>query len=531
MRSPCIIGFCSPAQPRPAVQPQPPPSTMPPRISTLHLPRRPVQLRDLRILPRRLQSTKAPSSAAPTAPKAQVNLKAIRSNPSYHAQNCINRNYAAYSEYPDRIACLHHDLVTMQQALRGDRERANDLLAQIRRAESKEHKAELVAQSQQLKMKLSAAEEKEHEIEHEMARLAAVLPNATSRLTPIGAEPKVLEYLNPHLAPGKDGAKPEKEYKSHVQIGSELKLLDFSDAGAVSGHGWYYLLNEAVLLEQALINYALFLAVKKGWTMASTPSMVWTHMASACGFQPRDQSGEQQIYTTNDGRHALAGTAEIPLAGINANKTILASSLPQKIVGVGRSFRAEAGAYGLDAKGLYRVHEFTKVELFSWAPSPAETEARLAEEGGELANPVFDPMLDPADLVFAEMLELQKTFLTSLGLYARVLEMPSHDLGASAARKIDIEAWMPGRAAKDPWGEVTSLSNCTDYQTRRLNTRMKMNNGKTSFPYTLNGTACAVPRVLLAILENGWDEERRGVVIPEVLRPYLGGMDFIGKKK
>lgn len=436
----------------------------------------------------------------------------------------------------------------MQKSLRTERERSNTISSQLRSAPSKEEKLKLVEEARLLKIKINAVEGKEEELDTEMKNLAASLPNVTSEHTPLGDEPAVIEYLNPHLAP-EDIMNPPKDRPSHLQIGAELKLLDFSDAGQVSGWGWYYLLNEAVLLEQALISYAFSLASKRGWKLVSPPSMVYAHMAAACGFQPRDQGGEQQIYKVEGGKHVMAGTAEIPLAGMNAGKVLPVEKLPMKVVGVGRAYRAEAGARGADSKGLYRVHEFTKVELFAWAPGREYFEdanggkrvvkEELEEEGVEVEESASTSQafangsgVQAAEDVFDEMLEMQKEFLSSLGLYARVLEMPATDLGASAARKIDIEAYMPSRAAKDPWGEVSSLSNCTDYQSRRLNTRMKGLDAKTNnFPYTLNGTACAVPRVLISILENGWDEARQGVVVPEVLRPYMGGMEFIGKKK
>jgi len=254
--------------------------------------------------------------------------------------------------------------------------------------------------------------------------------------------------------------------------------------------------------------------------MVSPPSMVYTHMATACGFQPRDQNGEQQIYSIQQnvddiGRKpelSLAGTAEIPLAGMKANVTLEESDLPMKRVGVSRCFRAEAGARGVDTKGLYRVHEFTKVEMFAWT----------------LPSTYFSTQ------VFDEMISIQTNILQSLGLHCRILVMPSTDLGASATRKCDIEAFFPSRRSKDEgWGELTSTSICSDYQSRRLATRLNLRSsgGKLSFPFTVNGTAMAVPRVLAAILENGWDEQKSEVRIPEVLWPWMGGLKVISPKK
>jgi seryl-tRNA synthetase len=347
--------------------------------------------------------------------------------------------------------------------------------------------------------------------------MAASIPNLTSDETPRGSEPKVVGYINEHPEP--DPSSSDRVWRSHVHICSELNLLDFSGAATTSGWGWYFLLNEATKLERALIEYAISVAEKRGWGTVTPPSMVYSHIAAACGFQPRDQNGEQQVYSIQQnaadvGRKpelSLAGTAEIPLAGMKANMTLEEADLPMKRIGVSRCYRAEAGARGVDTKGLYRVHEFTKVEMFAWTlPSTSASEA-----------------------IFDEMVSIQTEILTSLGLHCRILEMPSTDLGASASRKRDIEAFFPSRREKgEGWGEVTSVSMCTDYQTRRLATRVDIRSlgGKMAFPYTVNGTALAVPRVLAAILENGWNERNFEVRIPEVLWPWMGGLKVIKPK-
>lgn len=379
-------------------------------------------------------------------------------------------------------------------------------------------KVELIKEARELKEKISSIEEKEKVLMGEIDGMAAAIPNLTSEETPRGNEPVVLGYINDHPEP--DPSISDRVWRSHVHIGSELGLLDFAGAATTSGWGWYYLLNEAAQLEQALVQYALSVAKQHGWGMVSPPSMVYSHIAAACGFQPRDQNGEQQIYNIQQnasdvGRKpemSLAGTAEIPLAGMKANTVLEEQDLPMKRVGVSRCYRAEAGARGVDTKGLYRVHEFTKVEMFAWTlpSSQASTE------------------------VFEEMLSIQTQILTSLDLHCRILSMPSTDLGASATQKMDIEAFFPSRRPKDDgWGEVTSTSMCTDYQSRRLATRVDRRSlgGKIDFPFTVNGTAMAVPRVLAAILENGWDEERNEVRIPECLWPWMDGVKVIKQKE
>ncbi len=374
-------------------------------------------------------------------------------------------------------------------------------------------KEQLLEEGKILKATVSDIEKKESVIMSEIESLAAALPNLTSDETPRGEVPSVAQYILDH--PNSDPSNSDRIWRSHVHIGNELGILDFAAAATTSGWGWYFLRQEAPELEDALVKYALSVAKKLGWERVSPPSMIYSHIAGACGFQPRDQNGESQIYNIQQnpddvGRKpqlSLAGTAEIPLAGMNANSILEEADLPVKCIGVSRCFRAEAGARGVDTKGLYRVHEFTKVEMFAWTI----------------------PSVSKQYEVFDEILSIQTTILKSLGLHCRILEMPITDLGASASRKCDIEAFFPSRTKDEGYGEVTSVSTCTDYQTRRLATRVDLRSrgGKIVFPYTVNGTALAVPRVLAAILENGWDEIRKEVRIPEVLWPYMDGLKVI----
>jgi seryl-tRNA synthetase len=378
---------------------------------------------------------------------------------------------------------------------------------------------QLLEEARKVKAELATLEEAESALTAEMERLALAIPNLTSDETPRGAEPLVLSYINDHPEPSP--SQSDRVWRSHIHVGAELGLLDFAAAATTSGWGWYYLLDEAAQLEQALVSYALTAASRAGWRQVSPPSLVYSHVAGACGFQPRDAHGETQIYTIAQSPDdvargkpelCLAGTAEIPLAGMKADTVLDESEVPMKRVAVSRCYRAEAGSRGVETKGLYRVHEFTKVELFAWTA----------------------PDSDQTTEIFEEMVDLQTELLGSLGLHCRVLEMPTADLGASATRKCDIEAFFPSRRDRnDGWGEVTSASICTDYQTRRLATRLRTNGtgGKLVFPWTVNGTALAVPRVLAALLENGWNESEKSVTIPEVLRPWMDGREKIGPRK
>ncbi|KAI1381102.1 seryl-tRNA synthetase [Hypoxylon crocopeplum] len=490
------------------------------------------------------------------APKPNIDIKHIRQNPSLYEQNCLERNYKTQSTYPSRIIDLFAQWQARQHDGRSLRERSNALRRQIANPATIQHedeetesksssttgsstttpeknikamtKEQLIEEARVLKDQLSTIEEDEARLEAQMAELALAIPNLTSPETPRGQEPRVLSFINEHpeVAPSSSS---DRVWRSHVHIGSELGLLDFAAAAATSGWGWYYLVDEGAQLEQALVSYALAVVTKLGlgWRQVAPPSMVYSHIAAACGFQPRDQNGEQQIYSlaqsaadAHRGKPelCLAGTAEIPLAGMKADTVLEEADLPLKFVGVSRCYRAEAGARGVDTKGLYRVHEFTKVEMFAWTP----------------------PDVAAATEVFDEMLDLQTEILQGLGLHCRVLEMPTADLGASASRKCDIEAFFPSRRNPDRgdhgWGEVTSASICTDYQARRLATRLRGSanaagaSGKMAYPWTVNGTALAVPRVLAALLENGWDEADMSVAIPECLQPWMDGKERIGVK-
>lgn len=466
------------------------------------------------------------------APRPTINIKHIRQNPELYSQNCIDRNYKSQSDSPFKIVKLFDEWKTLQRNARELREKNNEIRTKLSHAKTfsgreandkaDEHPREShLEEARDLKQQIGGIEAQEEQLMGEIDNLASELPNLTSQETPIGHEPKILGYINDH--PESTSSSSDRIWRNHVHIGNDLDLLDFAGAATTSGWGWYYLQNEAALLEQALVQYALSVAIKHGFGVVSPPSMVYSHIAAACGFRPRDQNGEQQVYTMNQsGRHqgtdkpdlSLAGTAEIPLASMKANTTMEETDLPIRIVGSSRCYRAEAGSRGVETKGLYRVHEFTKVELFGWTLPTQETE------------------------LFNSMLAIQKEILLNLGLHCRILEMPSADLGASAIRKQDIEAYFPSRRDKaGGWGEVTSTSICTDYQTRRLATRVRndasknLSQGKTDFPSTVNGTAIAVPRVIAALLENGWNERDSCVAIPRSLWPWMHGVEVIRKRR
>jgi seryl-tRNA synthetase len=295
----------------------------------------------------------------------------------------------------------------------------------------------------------------------------------------------------------------------HVALGQRLDLLDFEAGTRVAGPKFYYLRNEAVLLELALVRMALELLREDGFRLLATPDLAKPAIVDGLGYNPRGP--ETQIYSVADHDLCLVGTAEITLGGLYADALLPEAELPAKLGGLSHCFRTEAGAHGRESKGLYRVHQFTKVEMFA------------------LTRP------EESDAMHEHLLALEERFFQALELPYRVMEIAAGDLGAPAYRKFDLEAWMPGRSGGQGggetggWGEVTSASNCTDYQARRLGARFRREGGKrTEFVHMLNGTAVAVSRALLALLENHQRADG-SVVLPKALA-RAAGFDRIGPK-
>ncbi len=261
----------------------------------------------------------------------------------------------------------------------------------------------------------------------------------------------------------------------------------------MAGHGFYFLKNDAVLLDLALQRYALDVLLKEGFTPLTTPDLARNEVLQGIGFIPRGP--ETQIYSIEQSDLSLVATAEITLGGLFSGQTVDADDLPLKLCGISHCFRTEAGAAGKASRGLYRVHQFTKVEMFAYT-LPGESDDML-EYLRDMECRIFD----------------------GLGVPYRVVDTATGDLGGPAYRKFDLEAWMPGRGE---FGEVTSTSNCTDYQSRRLNIRYRVKGEKgTRLVHTLNGTAIAISRGIIAVMEN-YQQADGSIVVPEVLRAWMG---------
>ncbi|MDR2481527.1 MAG: serine--tRNA ligase [Spirochaetaceae bacterium] len=355
----------------------------------------------------------------------------------------------------------------------------------------------LIEDGKRIKEQIAAGEEELRVVESDLEQEAKKIPNMAHPGAPVGRDDSCNKEKSIFGKPVRFGW----QAKDHVALGQDLDIIDFDVATKVSGTKFYYLKNEGVLLELGLIRYALDILLKKGWTPFITPDIAKDEILDGTGFNPR--GAETNVYGLEGEQSCLIGTAEITLGGYHAGDIILKEKLPVKMAGLSHCFRREAGAAGRFSKGLYRVHQFTKLEMFVFC-LPEQSEA-----------------------LHEELRLIEEEIFSGLEIPFRVVDICTGDLGAPAYRKWDIEAWMPGRNGGE-YGEVTSTSNCTDYQARRLNIRYKDENGKNHFVYTLNGTALAVSRAIIAILEN-YQQEDGTIHLPKALIPYCG-FDVIKNK-
>jgi seryl-tRNA synthetase len=344
---------------------------------------------------------------------------------------------------------------------------------------------------------ISRLEAELSEIEKEYQQLLLKIPNLTHPDVPIGGEEDFKELKD-------RGIKPQFKFepKDHEELMLNLDVIDFERGAKVAAAKFYFTKKGLVLLNQALIRYGMDIAAKHGYEFMETPDMARNEILLGTGYNPRGP--ETQIYSIENTDLSLIATAEIPVGGYHANEIIDLSKGPKKYVALSHCFRTEAGSHGRVSKGLYRVHQFTKLELFLYCkPS------------------------DSNDL-HRELLEIEQEICDGLGLHYRVIDIASGDLGGPAYRKFDLEAWMHMKKDEGYFGEITSTSNCTDYQSRRLNIRYKNPAGETEFVHTLNGTAVATSRLPVAIFEQ-FQQEDGSIAIPKVLQSYMGGMKYIEK--
>ncbi|MDX2917790.1 MULTISPECIES: serine--tRNA ligase [Streptomyces] len=419
-----------------------------------------------------------------------IDLRLLREDPDR-----VRASQRARGEDVDLVdALLSADELRRSSGVRFDELRAEQKsLGKLIPKATPEERTELLKKAEQLKADVKAADAAQDEADADAKRLLLQLGNIVHEDVPVGGEEDfvVLETHGTIRDFGAEGFEP----KDHLELGEALGAIDMERGAKVSGSRFYYLTGVGALLELALVNAAIAQATESGFTPMLTPALVRPRAMEGTGFLGQ---AAENVYHLEKDDYYLVGTSEVPLAAYHMDEIIDAGKLPLRYAGFSPCFRREAGTYGKDTRGIFRVHQFDKVEMFSYVdPADAEAEHR-------------------------RLLEWEKQWLTGLELPFQVIDVATGDLGASASRKFDCEAWIP---TQGKYRELTSASNCDGFQARRLSVRMR--DGKKVQPLaTLNGTLCAVPRTIVALLENHQLPDG-SVRVPEVLRPYLGGREVL----
>ena len=398
----------------------------------------------------------------------------------------------------DGAIALHTQVAAKQHELNETNRRRNEHQERGKKKLTPEEREAHAAEGRALKEAVSRVEAETETLRAQLDGKLRELPNFLHPAVPDGGEEDAKELR-------RVGTPAELSFapKDHLQLTAALDLADFDGGAKVAGQKFYFLKNEAVLLELALQRYALDVLLAEGFTPYVTPDLARVEILEGIGFNPRGE--ETQVYSVANTDLCLVGTAEITLGGLYADTILEEDQLPVKMAGISHCFRTEAGAAGRESKGLYRVHQFTKVEMFA------------------ITRP------DDSDAMHEQLLAIEERLYRGLELPYRVVDIAAGDLGAPAFRKFDIEAWMPGRGERGSWGEISSTSNCTDYQARRLRVRFRRRaTKKNEFAHMLNGTAVSNARLILALVENHQRADG-SIAIPKALQPYVG-RDVIGPR-
>ena len=416
-----------------------------------------------------------------------IDLKKLRDDEQYRA-GAINKGVDASTV--DRVLQLGDAQREALAGAEGLRAESNAASKEIGRAAPDERQAKIDAAGQ-LKQRLTAAEAALTTAEADLRELALTIPNPAHESVPVGGE-------DAFRVEAVVGDQPPPPPFDHGALGEHLGLVDTERAVRMSGSRFAYVMGDAVRLQFALVQWTLAKIAEHGFVPVVTPVLVREEMMELAGFFPTDRN---QVYALEADELYLIGTSEVALAGLHREERLDEADLPVRYAGYSSCFRREAGTYGKDTSGLFRVHQFDKVEMFIYAhPDRSWDELELLRR-------------------------IQEEIVGELGLPYRVITVASGDLGAPAAKKYDLEVWLP---SEQRYREVTSCSNYTDYSARRMGTRVKTADGNV-LAHTLNGTACAIGRTLLYIFENHQQPDG-SVVVPEVLRPFCCGLEVIGPR-
>ncbi len=391
----------------------------------------------------------------------------------------------------DTLVSLYNERNEKIQKIEQLRARQNEVSKQIPKTTDKTN---LLEEMGEVKQKIKTIEPEITKLEEQIDKIAVNVPNIPHESVPEGKDDEENVVIKTH------GKKPEFNFepKDHIALGKNLDIIDIERGVRSSGARFYYLKNEAVLLEFALVQFVIHKLRSKGFNPVIPPVLVKEEAMYATGFFPADRNEVYHVNPEDDDLY-LVGTSEVPLTMIHANEIIETEKFPVRYAGYSTCFRREAGSYGKDTAGIIRVHQFNKIEMFSFChPDKSWEEHELIRE-------------------------TEEEIMQELGFHYQLVNICGGDLGAPAAKKYDIEVWIP---TQEKFRELTSCSNCTDFQARRAKIRYKNEHGKNTYAHTLNGTAVAVARTLVAIIEN-YQNADGSISIPEVLKPWMGGIEKI----
>jgi seryl-tRNA synthetase len=418
-----------------------------------------------------------------------LDIKFIRENPEAVRAGAAAKNITVEIDEIIRLDAERRVLIGDSEALKAEQNKASEMIAKVSDAGERKR---MIDELRGVKERFKALADQLEAVEGRLGALLRTIPNMPR------PDVKVAASDSENYVIRRVGEPPQFGFASrdYMEIGEALGIIDTERAAKVSGARFGYLMGDGALLEFALVQYTLSVLTAEGFIPVVPPVLIGEKTMAGMGYLDH---ARDEVYHLPEDNLYLVGTAEQPLGGLHMDETFREEDLPRRYVGFSTCFRREAGSYGKDVRGILRVHQFDKLEMFSYT---------VAEE---------------SDAEHERLLAMEEKLLGGLGLPYQVLGIVSGDLGDPAARKYDVETWVP---SQQTYRETHSTSTCTDWQARRLNTRVRRRDGQTEYVHTLNGTGFAVGRAIIAILENNQTEDGR-VRIPEALRPYMGNREFL----
>lgn len=422
-----------------------------------------------------------------------LDIRFIRENVAEIKEAAKNKNVECNIDRLIEVDKIRREFLPKIEAMRSEQNQASEKIAKA----GKDEKADLISEMKKVSEELKKLEVDYQKIETEFRELMYTVPSVPDSDVPIGKD----ESENIELRTWGEIPKFDFEIKDHIALGQDLDIVDFERGAKLSGSRFYFLKNAGVLLEMAVLHFALDKIIEKGFSPMLVPLLVRDEAMYATGYFP---FGREEAYYVEKDELSLIGTSEVPVTAYHMNEILKEDDLPKKYCGISPCFRREAGSYGKDTKGLYRIHQFQKVEQVIICKGDIEESKKHHEF----------------------ILQNSEEVLQTLKLPYRVMNLCTGDLGAGQIQKFDIETWMPSR---NSYGETHSASRFYDYQARRANLKYRDKDGKVHFCHTLNNTVIASPRILIPIMEI-YQQADGSIEVPEALQPYMNGLKKIQKK-